>query len=125
MVGYAYNSDFSETRAVFWANSSSPAVILSTSGEFSNGTAESLSENGQIVGAAFNSDFSDAHAFLWPGFNSPGIDLNTLIPSDSGWELLAAHSINNRGEIVGQGFFNGFAHACVLIPVRGPLSPQF
>ena len=30
MVGYAYNADFSETRAVFWASSASPAVILST-----------------------------------------------------------------------------------------------
>jgi uncharacterized membrane protein len=125
MVGYTYNADFSETRAVFWANSSSPAVILSTSGEFSNGTAESLNENGQIVGAGFNSDFSNAHAFLWPSSNSPGIDLNTLVPSDSGWELLAAHSINNRGEITGQGFLNGFVHACVLIPVREPLSPRF
>ena len=28
MVGYAYNADFSETRAVFWASSASPAVIL-------------------------------------------------------------------------------------------------
>jgi probable HAF family extracellular repeat protein len=125
MVGLAYNADFSETRAVFWANSSSPAVILNTSGDFSNGTAESLNENGQIVGTAFDSDFEDAHAFLWPSSNSPGIDLNTLIPSDSGWELQAAHSINNRGEIAGQGVLDGFGHAFVLIPVREPLSPRF
>jgi uncharacterized membrane protein len=125
MVGYAYNADFSEFRAVFWASSSSPAVILSTSSEFSNGTAESLSQNGQIVGTAFNSDFSDAHAFLWPSSNSPGIDLNTLVPSDSGWELLAAHSVNNRGEITGEGLLNGSVHAFVLIPVREPLSPRY
>ena len=59
MVGYAYNADFSATRAVFWASSSSPAVILSTTGEFSNGTAEGISDKGQIVGTAYNSDFSD------------------------------------------------------------------
>jgi hypothetical protein len=124
MVGFAWKADFSETRAVFWAGSSSPAVILSTSDEFPNGTAESLSENGQIVGAAFDADFFDAHAYLWPDSNSPGIDLNTLIPSDSGWELLDAHSVNNRGEITGEGLLNGSGHAYVLIPVREPLSPR-
>lgn len=118
MVGYAYNSDFSETRAVFWASNSSPAVILSTTDEFSNGTAEGISDKGQIVGEAFNSDFSDLHAFMWPSATSQGIDLNTLLPPDLGWELVVARGINNRGEIVGAGFLNGTLHAYALIPVR-------
>jgi probable HAF family extracellular repeat protein len=116
MVGYALNADFSETRAVFWASSASPAVILSTTGEFMNGGAQTISDNGQIVGAAYNSDFSDLHAFVWPSSTSQGIDLNTVIPSDSGWELLWATDVNNRGEIVGTGFLNGVWHAYVLIP---------
>lgn len=118
MVGYAYNSDFSETRAVFWARHSSPAVILSTTVQFPNGTAEGISDNGHIVGTAYNSDFSDSHAFMWPNSNSPGIDLNTLIPSDSGWELEIARSVNNHGQITGTGFLNGINHAYVLIPRR-------
>lgn len=124
MVGVAVNADFSELRAVFWASSASPAVILSTTGEFPNGTAEGISDKGQIVGEAFNSDFSDLHAFMWPSSASPGIDLNTVIPSDSGWELLVARGINNRGEIVGTGFLNGAQHAYVLIPVRSPVAPS-
>jgi probable HAF family extracellular repeat protein len=120
MVGYAYNADFSETRAVFWASSTNPAVILSTTGEFINGGAQGTSDNGQIVGAAYNSDFSDSHAFMWPSSTSQGIDLNTVIPSDSGWELLYALEINNRGEIVGAGIFNGALHAYVLIPQPTP-----
>jgi probable HAF family extracellular repeat protein len=119
MVGYAYNAELSETRAVFWASSTSPAVILSTAGEFMNGGAQAISDRGQIVGAAFNSDFSDLHAFLWPSSTSEGIDLNTVIPSDSGWELLWATDVNNRGEIVGSGILNGVWHAYVLIPVHG------
>ncbi|HZD93181.1 MAG TPA: hypothetical protein VE133_02945, partial [Candidatus Sulfotelmatobacter sp.] len=125
MVGYAYNADFSETRAVFWANSSSPAVILSTTGEFINGTAEGISDKGQIVGTAYNSDFSDLHAFMWPSSTTEGIDLNTLIPPDSGWELVIARGINNRGEITGGGFFNGTLHAYALIPVRSALAGNF
>jgi probable HAF family extracellular repeat protein len=125
MVGYAYNADFSETRAVFWASRSSAAVILSTTGEFSNGTAEGISDRGQIVGTAYNSDFSATHAFMWPKSNSPGIDLNTLIPPDSGWELGFARSINNRGEITGAGILNGALHAYVLIPVHAPVAGNF
>src|SRR6266478_5292106 len=98
MVGFAYKADFSETRAVFWATSSSPAVILNTSAEFSNGTGEGINNKAQIVGTAYNSDFSDSHAFMWPSSTSQGIDLNTLIPPDSGWELVIARGINNRGE---------------------------
>lgn len=125
MVGYAYNTDFSETRAVFWASSASPAVILSTAGEFINGTAEGISDKGQIVGEAYNSDFSDLHAFMWPSSTSQGIDLNTLIPPNLGWELVVARGINNRGEIAGAGFLNGELHAYSLIPMRGHLAGNF
>jgi probable HAF family extracellular repeat protein len=125
MVGFAFNADFSEFRAVFWASSTSPAVILSTTGEFINGTAEGISDKGQIVGEAFNSDFSDLHAFMWPSSTSQGIDLNTVIPSDSGWELSVARGINNRGQIAGTGFLNGAKHAYVLIPVRSPVARGF
>jgi probable HAF family extracellular repeat protein len=119
MVGFAFNADFSEFRAVFWASSSSPAVILSTTGEFTNGGAEGINDKRQIVGTAFNSDFSDAHAFLWASPTSQGVDLNTVIPPGSGWELIIARSINNRGEISGAGLLNGEQHAVALIPVHG------
>ena len=124
MVGVAFNADWSELRAVFWASSANPAVILSTTGEFPNGWAEGISDRGQTVGGAFNSDFSDLHAFMWPSSALPGMDLNTVIPSDSGWELLVARDINNRGEIVGTGLLNGAEHGYVLIPVRSPVAPR-
>ena len=70
-------------------------------------------------GTVFNSDFSDSHAFLWASPTSQGIDLNTVIPPGSGWELIVARSINNRGEISGAGVLNGEQHAVALIPVHG------
>ncbi len=118
MAGLAYNADFSQTRAVFWASSSSPAVILSTSDDFSNGTAEGIGEKGQIVGTAYNADFSDSHAFLWRNANSPGIDLNTLIRPNSGWELNIARSVNGSGAITGEGSLNGVGHGYALIPIH-------
>jgi len=51
--------------------------------------------------------FADAErAFIWEkswGF----LDLNANIPSNSGWKLESATSINNHGEIVGRADYNG------------------
>jgi hypothetical protein len=45
------------------------------------------------------------------------IDLNTLVAPGSGLQLLIAHSINDRGEIAGDGILaNGDSHAFLLIP---------
>ena len=109
MVGYAYNADFSAERAVFWASSSSPAVILSTVGEFTNAVAAGISDNGQIVGTGYNEDFSRSRPFLWRNSTSQGIDLTTFFPAGSNWDLdsLFATAVNNRGEIIGSGLFNG------------------
>jgi uncharacterized membrane protein len=122
MVGYARNADFSAERAVFWASSSSPAVILSTVGEFTNAVAAGISDNGQIVGSGFNEDFSKERPFLWPSATSQGIDLTTFFPPGSDWNLdsMFAVTVNNRGEIVGSGSFkDGTIHNFVLIPVHG------
>jgi uncharacterized membrane protein len=122
MVGYATNADFSADRAVFWASSSSPAVILSTVGEFINAVAAGISDNGQIVGIGYNENFSKQRPFLWRSATSHGIDLTTFFPAGSNWDLdsMFAVAVNNRGEIVGSGLFNdGTVHNFVLIPVDG------
>jgi uncharacterized membrane protein len=122
MVGYAYNADFSAERAVFWARSSSPAVVLSTVAEFTNAVATGISDNGRIVGIGYNEDFSRSRPFLWPSASSEGIDLSTFFPAGSDWDLdsLFATAVNNRGEIIGSGSFqDGTVHNFVLIPVHG------
>ena len=55
-------------------------------------------------------------AFLW----SEGeiMDLNDVIPADAGWDLLAAHAINERGQIVGLGIHDGVPSAFMLDPTR-------
>ncbi|MFL6598358.1 MAG: hypothetical protein ACJ8KF_10425 [Chthoniobacterales bacterium] len=123
MVGYAYKADFNPIRAVFWASSSSPAVILRTvSDEFTNTVAAGISDNGQIVGYGFNDDFSRSRAYIWPSATSQAIDLTTFFPAGSNWDLDStfAIAVNNRGEIIGGGSFNdGTFHNFVLIPVHG------
>ena len=35
------------------------------------------------------------------------IDLNSLLPAGSGWTLDEATAINDRGQIVGEGYYHG------------------
>jgi hypothetical protein len=39
-----------------------------------------------------------------------------MIAPGSGWLLLVASRINNRGEILGRGYFRGSIHAFLLQP---------
>jgi probable HAF family extracellular repeat protein len=63
-----------------------------------------LNNLGQIVGQSALPD-GTAHAFLWQ--NGHMVDLNTLLPANSGWELLGAQMINDAKRIVGYGNYAG------------------
>lgn len=58
-----------------------------------------INNRGQVVG--FSIDDSGMRAFIWQ--KNKIKDLNTLIPANSPLYLLGAYSINDAGEIVGQG----------------------
>ncbi|HEX8521246.1 MAG TPA: hypothetical protein VF669_03250 [Tepidisphaeraceae bacterium] len=50
-------------------------------------------------------------------------DLNALIPASSGWDLWFASAINDSGQIVGSGTFNGAPRAFLLTPGSGGATP--
>lgn len=75
---------------------------------------------GEVVGYAYSGPNSDFRAFLYSKHTME--DLNNLIPNDSGWVLLYAYSINNRGQITGYGTVNGATHAYLLTPVSSTCS---
>ena len=75
-----------------------------------------LNNKGQIVGFSIDGETFNSRAFLWQ--NKVITDLNTLIPAGSPWYLQAAYSINDAGEIVGQGTINGELHGFVASPVK-------
>lgn len=80
--------------------------------------ANGVNSKGQVVGESSPSCFAALamEAFLWED-GGPAVDLNILIPPNSGMELATGFSINDRGEINGQGVLpNGDQHAIVLIP---------
>jgi probable HAF family extracellular repeat protein len=84
-----------------------------------NSAARGVNAAGDIVGEA---DLPDGTTHAFRHSNGVLIDLNTLLPAGSGWELLSARAINSRGEMVGQGRFQGGLHAFVLSPA-GLINP--
>jgi probable HAF family extracellular repeat protein len=82
------------------------------------GVATGLNNQTQVVGFSAPSDcvhFDGARPFLWE--HGSLVDLNTLIPPNSGLQLVYAYNINNRGEIAGNGWDASHnEHAFLLIP---------
>jgi probable HAF family extracellular repeat protein len=72
-----------------------------------------INDSGEVVGFSFDAT-GNVTAFVWRDHTMA--DLNTLIPKDSGWQLLFAQSLNDAGEIVGQGLIGGESHAFLAVP---------
>jgi probable HAF family extracellular repeat protein len=67
-------------------------------------TARDINNRGQVVGTSSDNN-SSQRAFLWE--NGILTDLNTFLPANSGWQLTDARLINDNGQIVGEGLYQG------------------
>jgi probable HAF family extracellular repeat protein len=100
VVGSANLSGDSENHAFLYDASATPRMRdLGTLGG-SHSMAFGINDSEQVVGSAATRDDS-IHAFLYSGGKMR--DLNSLIPANSGWELVSAEAINDKGHIVGYG----------------------
>jgi|GEM_PF-5653517 probable HAF family extracellular repeat protein len=77
--------------------------------------ANGINKQGQIVGTVQERS-GHSYGFLWHRGNF--VDLNSLIPTDSGCELMAAIDINDKGEIIGVGTYDGKRANFLLKPVQ-------
>jgi probable HAF family extracellular repeat protein len=92
-------------------------------GHLGGGTSRALaiSDKGTVVGTSTLINGS-SRAFRWTEAEGM-IDLNTLLPRNSGWVLLVAWDVNDKGQITGEGLHNGAQHAFRFNPpelVDGP-----
>ena len=97
-----------------------PAFVISGGSATNLGTlgglsaaARDINNNGIVVGDSTLAD-NTLRAFIYR--NGTMTDLNTLIAS-SGWVLTSAKAINDKGQVVGSGTFNGEAHGFLLSPI--------
>lgn len=82
-------------------------------------SAADINNSNQVVGSSWLVtqltslyDPTQYHAFIWE--NGVMTDLNDLIPPESGWILTSATAINENGDIVGTGIFDGQVHGFLL-----------
>jgi probable HAF family extracellular repeat protein len=84
--------------------------------------AEDVNESGLIVGRAFGDP--DGNGFIQKSFvweNGVMTDLSTVLTNGDGWTtLFSASGVNDLGQIVGAGMYNGVITAYVLTPVPEP-----
>jgi probable HAF family extracellular repeat protein len=111
VVGLAQNTD-NQGRAFLWHDGT--MTDLGTLGG-NTSLAWGINDTGQVVGRAQNTD-NQNRAFLWQ--DGTMTDLNDLIDSSSGWILQFARAINDSGQIVGYGNYNGATRAFLLNPQR-------
>ncbi len=89
----------------------------------SNSVAYCLNNGGTVVGRAQMSNGA-YHAFMVTnalGGTARMTDLNSVIPANSGWELMEARGINAAGQITGWGMYLGHTNAFLMTPVAAPV----
>jgi probable HAF family extracellular repeat protein len=109
----------SAIEATLWTDPTQPGVSLGTLGGESS-DALGINDSQQIVGYSTLADGSTQHAFLWE--DDQLIDLNSLVDPESGWELTSAFEINNSGDIIGVGTYNGVQQGFIAKAVPEPSS---
>jgi probable HAF family extracellular repeat protein len=106
-----------DVAALLDFDSSSTTLLgkLSLTDSFSR--ALGINEAGTIVGVS-----EGTGAFIYDSSMGGLQNLTSLLAAEhSGWTILAAEDINNLGQIVGVGRFNGVDHAVVLTPIPEPV----
>jgi probable HAF family extracellular repeat protein len=78
--------------------------------------AYGVNDSGEIVGYSSLANGNQA-AFLYD--DGTMLNLNSLIPSNSGWDLLQAYGINDSGQITGVGLYDGQMSAFLLTDPPG------
>lgn len=114
IVGQAHDGPTPSTgRAVLWRNGSVVALApLGGSGH--DCVAKAINNRGQIVGHTIRPLLSEYRAILWE--DGKPVGLNRLVGAAPGWTLNQGRDINDRGQIVGKGTFEGRTRAFLLTP---------
>lgn len=107
-----YSSTASGDDRAFLVDESGALLDLGTLGGYS--VAFDVDNLGRVVGESLTAG-KRVHAVLWEAGRI--IDLNDFLPAGSDWELSRASSINDEGQIAGEGFFRGEPRAFLLTPV--------
>jgi len=95
---------------------------LGTLGEGRYSNARAINDAGQIVGVSDIDYYGDEYrGFIYEAGQMK--NLQDLILADTGWTILAAEDINEKGQIVGWGYLNNDVHGFLLDPIGDTTAP--
>jgi len=115
VCGWLRKDPSSPMVAFVWQDGQVTLIPPLVIGERASSQAQAINQAGVVVGTCDRAE-QGTYAFVWQG----GVmyELNKLIDEASaGWRLRSAAAINNHGQIVGQGVFNGVKRAFLATPV--------
>jgi len=98
VVGFSYTANDAATHAFLY--SQGRITDLGTLGG-QDSVAAAINDEGAVVGASLTSTRA-LHGFI--DLRGRMVDLNSLIPAESGFVITNAEDINDRGQIVAQGY---------------------
>jgi hypothetical protein len=109
--GYFPNCPLDGDQPVYWSATGQNIAIRPPEFEMINGQLSSINNNGIAVGQLGVQD----GVFLWQ--EGTLTYLSDLLPENSGWNLYHAVKINDLGQIIGRGIFNGENHYYLATPI--------
>lgn len=124
---FRWSNGTSENLGTLAPGRSSEAFSINNEGNVV-GTAEAITgftfQTNPITGVITTITNLHNHAFLYS--NGSMMDLNSLISTNSGWELYYGFSINNSDQILGWGSMDGGEHIrSFILQVPEPCVPAF
>lgn len=119
IAGTAFYGAGIGTRGFYYDANGTPVDMGTLGSGFLIHEVFDINSSYQAVGRAWNSAFGQGFSpFLYR--DGTMVNLNSLLPAGSGWVLTRPISINDAGEIIGIGTFNGTQSGFKLTPVPEP-----
>lgn len=122
IVGSAEDSQDREYAAIFDTTGNGHNISLgSLYGKESMATA--INDSGVVVGTLLEKGGTGSIKSAGYGFYFDGeqmFDIQDLIENHTGWRFDYIYDINNLGQIIGSGTYNGQQHAFLMTPVPEP-----
>ncbi|MGD1867545.1 MAG: DUF3466 family protein [Phormidesmis sp.] len=123
VVGRSATADGQNVTVYWGARETSPELLpVLTEDPGTYVRAWQINNQSLAVGELRNATDTERFATLWAknADEWKNIDLQTLIPTESGWDLSGALSINDAGQIVGYGVVDNQQRAFLLTPEAVP-----
>lgn len=114
-IGYSVNANQAEAAFLY-----TPGIGIQALAD-SYSTPISINDKGEVIG---NGSAAIGNAFYYSA-STGTVSLDSLLPANSGWVLNTAESLNERGQIVASGTFDGLSATALLSPVGiAPAVPE-